>query len=215
VNVVTDDHIERYLETRSYADLHDLPQRVRTAVAASIVLPDPGDPEGTVYSYMTTVYRNLDKQGALAVLDEGSGVKSIVRQLIEKLTPPAFKAAAVESFPLWHECERKIWKKTVQKLAIIGRDTSVAWPATSGNKRVREENINQMGTSAQQLSSTNSGQQSKKKARSDRREERMKAARFKTQQKEREARRSRVEVDTSYLLSLRRTWTRSPGVQYG
>jgi hypothetical protein len=88
VEEVTDRHIEKFLERRSDAGRRDLPQRVKAAVSSYHVRADAADPEGTVYSYLGAVYKNLDKQGALSVLDDASGVKRILKLLTEKLSPP-------------------------------------------------------------------------------------------------------------------------------
>jgi hypothetical protein len=40
-----------------------------------------------VFSYLGAMYWNLDKQGALSVREDRSGVKRVVWQLIEKLLP--------------------------------------------------------------------------------------------------------------------------------
>jgi hypothetical protein len=88
VDKLTGSHIEKFLNKRCDVDHRDLPQRVKAAVAASHIRADFADRERTVFSYLGAMYRNLDKQGALSVLEDASGVKRVVRRLIEKLSPP-------------------------------------------------------------------------------------------------------------------------------
>jgi hypothetical protein len=139
VEDVTDSHIEKFLEKRCDSDIRDLTQRVKVAIAMSPIHSDSQDPEGTVYTFMGNVYKQLNKQGALSVLQQGSGVRSMLSQLIEKLAPPVFKCAVADSFDLWEEEERNTWKKAVQTIAQIARDTCIAWPTQPGQKRQRDE----------------------------------------------------------------------------
>jgi hypothetical protein len=50
-----------------------------------------------------------------------------------------FKCAVADSFDLWEEEERNTWKKAVQTIAQIARDTCIAWPTQPGQKRQRDE----------------------------------------------------------------------------
>jgi hypothetical protein len=63
-------------------------KRFKAAVAVPHIHANPADPEGTMFSYPGAMYRNLDKQGALSVLEDASGVNRVARQLIRKLSPP-------------------------------------------------------------------------------------------------------------------------------
>jgi NADPH:quinone reductase-like Zn-dependent oxidoreductase len=125
---VTDSHIEKFLEKRCDSDIRDLPQRVKVAIAMSSIHSDSQDPEGTLYTFMGNMYKQLNKQGAFSVLQQGSGVRSVLSQLIEKLAPAVFKCAVADSFDLWEEEERNTWNKAVQKIAQIARDTCIEWP---------------------------------------------------------------------------------------
>jgi hypothetical protein len=83
VDDVTDSHIEKFLGNRCDSDIRDLPQRVKVAIAMSTIHSDTQDPEGAVYTFMGNVYKQLNKQGALSVLRQGNGGRSVLSQLIE------------------------------------------------------------------------------------------------------------------------------------
>jgi hypothetical protein len=150
---------------------YNLPQRVKAAVSASHVRADPADPEGTVCSYLGAVYKNLDKQGALSILDDASGVKRILKQLTEKLSPPVFKSAVADSFDLRAEEERTVWKKAVAKVAMIARDTCIAWPTSQSLKRPMEDGNILPDSSGTKMSVEGAASGVSKKSRRERREE--------------------------------------------
>jgi cytochrome c553 len=96
----------------------------------------------------------------------------VLSQLIEKLAPAVFKCAVADSFDLWEEEERNTWKKAVQKIPQIARDTFVAWPSQPGQKRQRDEDAKPTGSSPSKLptgtgaiAKTDTGKRSKKKQR--------------------------------------------------
>jgi hypothetical protein len=66
VENATDSHIEKFLEKRCNSDIRDLPPGV------SQIHSDSQDPEGTVYTFMSNVCKQLNKQGAPSMLQQGS-----------------------------------------------------------------------------------------------------------------------------------------------
>jgi hypothetical protein len=112
VDDVTDTHIEKFLEKRCDSDIRNLPQRVKVAIAMSPIHSDPQYPEGTVYTFMGNVYKQLSRQGALSFLQQRTGVRSVLSQIVEKLSPPVFKCAVADSFDLWKMKERNSGKES-------------------------------------------------------------------------------------------------------
>jgi hypothetical protein len=70
---------------------------------------------------------------------------------------------------LWEEEEHNTWKKAVQKIALIARDTCIAWPTQPGPKRQMDEDekptrssSSNAPTDAGETSKMDTGKRSKK-----------------------------------------------------
>jgi hypothetical protein len=207
VDEVTDSHIEMFLDKRRNADRRVLPQKVKAAVAASHIRADPADLEGAAFSCLGAIYRNLDKQGALSVLEDASGVKRIIRQVIENLSPPVFKNTVADSFDLWAKEERTVRKKVVSKIATMARDTCIGWPTSAGLRRTREHSGIATGPSGTK-SSVDAGAALglSKRSRRERHEDKMggtapKAKESKGGQQVSSAQGTKIDVDPLFLFA--------------